>query len=613
MLCDIKNLLRADHPEREPKFPAKAPSIDVNRPLQPSNLSARARKFENFSPVNSPVGILSIEVEHPPKLDASKATIHDAPKDSDSTATIRTVKLLSWEEIHCPKTGSIPPLIIRHNDVVGDRRLQYRRDGFMFYDISTDHLHFTISCRAVEILPNAPSEEFFTNHAVRVFLESPPVPDIKNGPFYKYLGDCYIMRTEKYLPKVDWAMAPKDLKDLFVSRFIKVNNKVDNYRTGNDFTPEYVHGLFNRGYIFPLVLLRQARQTGSDLSVELASHLLKESSDATSTPCFCLASPTHLGWTSGLGRRVSSSSIMSFLLSPFVEVFRYTLQPIAPFTWFGLGISTLDIVATVRLCLILRQIRESLYIKHVSTKGVTGVEQKSFVKSLTATLTVVYGGEAVIAPLLGFPPSFMASGVGPGLYAAIQALIDALPAVPDITAELELPLSIVDGFTRAYLLCNLIPPAVTTHASPSIATSPWTLLVSSLVIANAGFFFVNMFSLLAPTPFALTTPPELQSYGWTTADLWCAPVTTGLYALLTHAQPFWADIHSLLVELLGGTPGAKGVAALDPETARAVCAVVLSGLFLGRTMKNFGLWKPFDNAHTIKVEARKEEKAKKIQ
>ncbi|KAF8061669.1 hypothetical protein FPV67DRAFT_1422926 [Lyophyllum atratum] len=291
--------------------------------------------------------------------------------------------------------------------------------------------------------------------------------------------------------------------------------------------------------------------------------------------------------------------MMSFILSPFIEAFRYTLQPIAPFTWFGLGISTLDVVATVRLCLLLRQIREQLYLKHVSTKGASGLDQ-SFVKSLSATLTVVYGGEAVIAPLLGVPPSFMVSGTVPALYAAIQAMIEALPAVPDLSAELELPISIIDGFTRAYLLCNLIPPSVTTHASPAISGSPWTLLVASLVTANGGFFFTNMLSLLSPTPLALATPPELQPYGWTTADLWCAPAITGLYALLTHAQPFWADAHGLIATLLGGARGEKGVEALDPEVARAVCAVLLSGLFFGRTVRNFGLWKRFGRIEDVK-------------
>lgn len=102
-----------------------------------------------------------------------------------------------------------------------------------------------------------------------------------------------------------------------------------------------------------------------------------------------------------------------------------------------------------------------------------------------------------------------------------------------------------------------------------------------------------MFSLLSPHPWTVKTPPEIQAYGWTTADLWCAPSITGLYALLTHAQPFWADLHSTIAGLLGGAAAAKGVEPVDPEVARAVCALLLAGLFSGRTAKNFGLWQPF--------------------
>ncbi|KAG6850405.1 hypothetical protein H0H93_013630 [Arthromyces matolae] len=284
---------------------------------------------------------------------------------------------------------------------------------------------------------------------------------------------------------------------------------------------------------------------------------------------------------------------MSFLISPSIELFRYTLQPIPPFTWFGSPLSTLDVLGAIRLCLILRQLREQLYVQHVATKGVDAVEKKSLVKSISITLTVVCGGEIVVAPFLGLTPSFMITGVVVALFGGIQALIEALPVVPDITAELELPFSVIDGFTRAFLLCNLIPPAVLTHTSSAVSSSPWSLLITSLLMANAGFFFVNMFSMLSPTPFTLTTPAELREYGWTTADLWCAPVITGLYALLTHAQPFWADAHGLLVTLLGGATSAKVVEPLDPETARAVCALLLSALFAGRTVKNFGLWKPF--------------------
>lgn len=286
------------------------------------------------------------------------------------------------------------------------------------------------------------------------------------------------------------------------------------------------------------------------------------------------------------------------LVSPFIEVFRYSLQPIAPFTWFGLPISTLDVVAAVRLCLALRQIREQQYLQHVRTKGLHNVEQKSFIKSVSTTLIVVYGGESVTAPFLGLPPSFMISGVVPALYTLIQAVIEFLPIVPAPSATLELPLALVDGFTRAFLLCNLIPPPVTTHVSPAIATSPWTLLLSSLITANGGFFFTNLFSFLNPTPLALQTPPELQPYGWTTADLWCAPLITGLYALLTHAQPFWADAHALLAGAGGNISSKSTVEPVDSETARALCAMLLAALFVGRTAKNFGVWSPFEKFQT---------------
>jgi len=271
-----------------------------------------------------------------------------------------------------------------------------------------------------------------------------------------------------------------------------------------------------------------------------------------------------------------------------IQVFRYSLQPIAPFTWFGLGITTLDVVAAIRLCLALRQIRDSLYAKHTSSKDAGPVQEQSFIKNLSTTLIVVYGGEAVTGPLLGMPPSFMLSGVYPSLYAAVQAIVDTLPVVPVPSVETELPLALVDGFTRAYLLCNLIPPAVTTNLSTLISSSPWTLLITSLVVANGGFFLTNLFSFFSPVALAVQSPPELQPYGWTNADLWCAPVVTGFYALLTHAQPFWANVHGLLAGLLGANQPVK---PLDPEAARAVCVLFLSTVFVGRAVNNFGLWK----------------------
>jgi hypothetical protein len=69
-------------------------------------------------------------------------------------------------------------------------------------------------------------------------------------------------------------------------------------------------------------------------------------------------------------------------------------------------------------------------------------------------------------------------------------------------------------------------------------------------------------------------------------------LTPALYAFLTHAQPFWADLHTLIVGFSGGAVGEKWVEPVDPETARAICALFISVLFSGRTAKNFGLWNP---------------------
>jgi len=286
----------------------------------------------------------------------------------------------------------------------------------------------------------------------------------------------------------------------------------------------------------------------------------------------------------------------SLLLAPIVEVYRLLLMPVAPFTWFGIGISTLDVAAALRLCVALRQIREKLKADHqVKTASATGVEaqklptveSRSWLRDVSATWLVVYGGEAVTAPFLGIPPSFMMSGTVPAFYAAVQAVVDSIPGVPAPSVETELPISILDGFTRAFLLCTLIPPMVLKHSWPEVSNSPWSLLVTSLATANGGFFFTNLFSFLQPYALTFTTPSELLPYGWTTTDIWAAPLVTGLYALLTHAQPFWADVHSAAVRAVGVSTAEK-VAPVDPEVARALCAALLAGMFVTRTWKTYG-------------------------
>lgn len=116
---------------------------------------------------------------------------------------------------------------------------------------------------------------------------------------------------------------------------------------------------------------------------------------------------------------------------------------------------------------------------------------------------------------------------------------------------------------------------------------------------NGGPFISNLFSLLRPTPIEVATPPELLPYGWTATDFWAAPFVTGLYATLTHAQPFFAYLHALLyiffwpfglapLSKIGLASGQQAVAAVDHDTARAVCAIVLCALNVNRAMRAYG-------------------------
>ncbi|KAH9939586.1 hypothetical protein B0H21DRAFT_756282 [Amylocystis lapponica] len=285
--------------------------------------------------------------------------------------------------------------------------------------------------------------------------------------------------------------------------------------------------------------------------------------------------------------------MLSLLLAPIMAVYSYALQPVAPFTWLGLSFSALDVAAALRLCIALRQLREKFQLDHARQRTtdarLPAVETRSFVRNVLTTLTVVFGGEAVTATALGIPPSFMVSGNTVAFYTAIQAIVDRIPSIPYPTLYGELPVAVLDGFNRAMLLCTFVPPVVVQNPYKPVATSPWSLLLASFVHdSERRVFFINALSLLQPYALTLTTPAELLPYGWTATDLWCAPLITGLYALLTHAQPFWADAHGAVLAFLGAASFDDKPQPVDPEQARALCAALLAALFVTRTVKTFG-------------------------
>ena len=63
-------------------------------------------------------------------------------------------------------------------------------------------------------------------------------------------------------------------------------------------------------------------------------------------------------------------------------------------------------------------------------------------------------------------------------------------------------------------------------------------------------------------------------------------MVTGIYSLLTHAQPFWGTAHAAIFGWLSS--GDEKLAPVDYEVARAACTVVLMVLFSTRAVSNYG-------------------------
>jgi len=87
------------------------------------------------------------------------------------------------------------------------------------------------------------------------------------------------------------------------------------------------------------------------------------------------------------------------ILQPLVSLYQYALTPLAPFSWFSFNISSLDLVAALRLCCVLRHLRENLRDEHAKRRAsdskLPPPEDRSFARDALTVLTVVYGGEAL--------------------------------------------------------------------------------------------------------------------------------------------------------------------------------------------------------------------------
>ncbi|CAE6467937.1 unnamed protein product [Rhizoctonia solani] len=260
-----------------------------------------------------------------------------------------------------------------------------------------------------------------------------------------------------------------------------------------------------------------------------------------------------------------------------------------PFELWGVSFPLMDLIGAFRLSIVLRQ------IKKLKGGGSSNVDTQV---SPWITVLILFGGEAIMCSQLSLTPSFLTYPNITLLFTGVQVLVnEVLLEPPPFRFSVELPLAVFDAFGRALLLCDFAPSLIAKHPDPIVANSPLALLVTSAILTNGGFFFVNLLNMLDPSGWKVDrTPPEVLPWGWTAVDLWTAPVITALWASLIHwrssqDQPFWADIHSGYLNWGTSKQSDEKSVALKAWThsdARSLCIVILVTLFVLRTWWNMG-------------------------
>ncbi|GAB1522299.1 hypothetical protein RhiTH_005413 [Rhizoctonia solani] len=289
-----------------------------------------------------------------------------------------------------------------------------------------------------------------------------------------------------------------------------------------------------------------------------------------------------------------------------------------PFEIWGVSFPLMDLIGAFRLAIVLRQ------IKKLKGGGTSNVDTQV---SPWITALILFGGEAIMCSQLSLTPGFLTYPNITLLFMGVQVLVnEVIPEPPAFRFSVELPLAVFDAFGRALLLCDFAPSLIAKHPDPVVANSPLALLITSGVLTNGGFFFVNLLNMLDPRGWRVDrTPPEALPWGWTAVDLWTAPVITAFWASLTHwrvsthpetahvraihphlnplpaplsflvqssqNQPFWANIHSRYLGSGAPKRSDEKPVALEAWThtdARSLCIVILVTLFVLRTWWNMG-------------------------
>jgi hypothetical protein len=131
---------------------------------------------------------------------------------------------------------------------------------------------------------------------------------------------------------------------------------------------------------------------------------------------------------------------------------------------------------------------------------------------------------------------------------------------------------------------------VQSHPDPKIASNPYLMILAGwLIVVPSGAL---TFSLgLFDNEWSFNCPAELKPGGWKAVDVWVPGLIGWIYGALTKAHPVFTQPLDQLTSLIGlqSQISAKSVVPnWQKDEAKALCAVILTGLFAMRAIYNMG-------------------------
>nr|WPS94680.1 nucleoside-diphosphate kinase [Naematelia aurantialba] len=201
-------------------------------------------------------------------------------------------------------------------------------------------------------------------------------------------------------------------------------------------------------------------------------------------------------------------------------------------------------------------------------------------------LAMIGGGGTLVSLLLHQPPSWLLSPapwlIYPAAYFALvptrlaEYVVATAPALP-----YQLVGSYIDGMTRGVTIAS-VPSAI---AASGLAGTSWlTPVVLSGLAVSGGGWAVQLLGM-HEKEWSLGVPGVLKGGILNTLDFWGGMLVGLVYAVLMRTHAEFSLLSDYTAAVIPDDLQAKGTKALvSPDTARAICVLLLGSLLAARAV-----------------------------